>query len=1188
MPRHPIPNLALSAILTAGLAVLLALALGWSFSAAATPPLPDGVARAAGEDPGEDVTVFPAHAPAAAGKPGVITWTFDADNMGWVTRDLWTATSPAAWADGYIIKDFTNDDDHFPDFARFESPWFTELAGSSGTLSFYHGSIGSAGGVLYSVCIVFSGRDWIPVGTLPCTPWHLMTSGHVEIPLSTAGEWAFSKITNVPALPPPWPTPLTQQEMEKILRTIRQVRIQYVMAERCKSWDRSCTHTSATVALDDIRLETIGVSGELYASTPNVMDGDAVLFYATVKDADGVQLKASGEVTMTLGEDTTAWNLWDVNDPPLRHDLGEEDGVHSHWLYPMGEGEMEAKLFYRGQELNSTTITVMQHPRLAVVTDIQALYDEFRDQGMALEQDEDGDGQLDFYQLLGELYDYAGKHKGIVYDVRHSIDPDHDLSADYASLTYAGSDPSSNRIRMGKLIDEALSRLHRLSGHTIGSVALIGGDGIIPFYRLRDPSATNIQFSEDVECAMADDMEAGYLVTDLPYGTVDHVNQDAVARPVPQIGVGRVADSSPAGLMGMLSAYGFPIVFEEDHMGAALFTRSGETKAWDWATEHVWEPVLEAKMRRRDIISAPPFEPGFYTYRQDEVGWERASVMDAMREVNLTILSSHGKALCTETSSVEAVCGAHYGVLPAKAGTVHVIQTSFSGLQPPPSSPGGDEGAFFASIALGVQHIGRTFLGNSGMAYRYANAKGVSEYLMSHFVDEAVNGGSGSVGRKFVEAYDGYWSSAGADRSEARTAAYSMILWGLPTQPIQTVDNLQSQVAAVEALAPAEGVEPAGAAQAATAERSFVTEVNVPNFRTELDAQGAALISPANGGGTFTEGPGWPLLPQVVQRFTLPAGANNVRVVEDAGARVAQSLGVTQLQITQLLADCAGMCTAPATTPPVALTQPYPSASFAFDVREGVEATSVTLRVVPAVVQPDGQVTLFSRMKFTVSYSLPQAPKLTITSLALNNGQAVRAGSAAVPLAVNITSDVARPVTVTYRLGDPSGFTAGSGEAAASVPAGASRVNLTLDAARWAAGPKTLSASIVDISGTLDAASMLVQVLGLRLEADMGTEPVTSGFAAPLKVQAWDENGAASGGLAGRFTVSVDGAPNLIAFSEGPIGHYAGSLSTGGMDLGRHQVVVTASDSRGLMAEAWTGFTVAPPGTRAYLPLTLR
>ncbi len=1205
-------------ILAAGLAALLALALGWNLSVAAMPSAPEGMTHTNGEAPREDFTPAPDSAQGVIAAPGVITWTFDANNMGWEARDLYTVSSPASWANGQINKSFTNDDDGFPDFARFESPWVTELSGSAGTLSFVHNRSGDMGEMLFSVCIIFSGRDWIPSGTLPCTPWQATSPGSTMIPLTTGGDWAFYQIANVPKLPPYVATPLTEQQIQKVIKTFRQIRIHYVMADRCRSWDHSCRHTSATVALDDVRLEITGVSGKLYASTRYVMDGDTVLFYATVKDAASQPIRSSNEVTMTLTGASGAVRLFDDG---TAGDIVAGDGVYSRWETLADAGVKTADLYYRGERLDSLDVTVTPHPHLVVLTDIAALYQGFLDTGMPPGQDDDGDGEIDFYQMLDVLVEYAAQHKGVVYDVRENINTAAGFPVNYASLTFAGDDPATNRFRMAKLIDEALTRMHRASQHTIADVVIIGADDVIPFYRIRDTSGRHIGAAPGLDNPTPLDLVAGYLITDLPYGTVDYVNQDAVMRPSPQVAVGRVAAMIPMGMIGRLNAYRQPVLLDPAQSHATLFIPSDDKVHWSWLEENLWTPIFTRHYPLADLTVTPP-PPGYHRYT-GYYAWGPETILDELRVANLTVLTTRGDNFCDHTAVGRDICGTDYGRLARVGGRLYVLEASLGGVSPAFYSPSGNRNSFQKAIPRWLQSVHRTQVGTTWLNVGCNSSVALSDYLFANFVAEALDGRNTTVGDAFVHAWDGYWTSPGGNLPIARSVSYGMILWGLPTQPIQHEAGSVAQAdltpyplsyeergtAAPPSLAGALASRAGEATDAAagltpytppslagkgvgglgptspTLDRSFTVEINTPNFRMDADASGALLIRPANGGTTYAEGPDLPLLPQVVRRFVLPPDASNIQVTEDTAGRVTQFYGPARLQTAQLRVDCDGDCIIQTAAAAPMLLDSYPTRAFDTEIQERGDGTILTLAAVPAQVAADGGLTLFTRMRFTVSYRLTAAPAVAITGLTVNSGQPVRAGSAAVPLDVNVTSATARPITLTWAVADPSGLSLGGGVATANAPAGASQARLTLNAARWTPGPKTLSVSVADASGVLDAASAPVQVLGLRLAVEPVGARVQAGQPVALTVRAWDENGAAVTGLAGRLTVRVDGAVRAVTFTEGPAGQYRGALSTAGLALGGHQVSVAATDPRNLSAEAWTEFAAA---LLAYLPLVVR
>ncbi len=1134
-----------------------------------------------------------ADGPEQVGGAGVVTWTFDTDNMGWRSRDVFGDYGAATWANGAISRSFTNrtSSAHEPeDFASFWSPRLDPpLTGTGGSLSFTHTLSGGIYGVLFSVCLHYSSPNPLPIGYLPCTLWRPVTNGPVTFALAADGTWNAFDVFNMPLWPPYSPTPLTHEQMAAILKAVRSVRFHYVsVSDLCVMPKTACIHAS-TVTLDDVRLEVTGVSGKLGMSSLYPRDEDSVLFYAALKDNNGLPIRSSTEVSMTLSDLPGSYRLYDQSDAG---DLEAGDGVYSRWENVVGEGAKKATLYYRGDELDSIDFTVTSHPHLVALTDIQALYQEFRHTGMPPGQDDDGNKEIDFYQMLDRLAQYAADHKGLVYDVRENIDTLHGFPLDYSSLEFAGSDPSSNRFRMAKLIDEALTRMHHDSGHTIGDIAIIGADDVIPFYRIKDASGMPIGVGPGVDTPTATDLAAGYLVTDVPFGTVDYASQDAVPRPSPQIPVGRITAAIPMGMIERMSAYAKPVVLQPGRASAALFIPADDQVHWEWLDHDLWTPLFTRRYALRDYRTAPPFEPGYYRYNGAVVKWDSDDILSALGDTDLTVLVTHGDNRCDRTMEPGWICGSDYGKLAPAGGRLYILEATFSGMSPAFYSPSGSGGAFGSAIPRWLQSVHRTQVGTTWLALGYNHSTGLLDYLMSNLAAQALNDGNSTVGDAFVHAWDGYWTTTGNNTAAARSTAYGMILWGLPTQPIQhsspsvpTAAPVPTALEAPGAAGPATDGRSLDGQEAPAVDRSLSVEVNVPAFQVDADATGALLVLPANGGATFAEGPGLPLLPQVIKRFALPPDANDIIVTEDLAARVTQSYGAVRLQTAGLRPDCEGDCTIGAGPASVPIAGIYPSRAYTTEIQQRGDAIVLTLAAIPAQVAAAGDLTLFTTMKFTIAYKLPAAPAVAITGLAVNAGQAVRSGAAAVPLSVSMTSSTAQPITMTYALNAPSGFSIGSGLATTNLPKGASQVKLTMDATGWTPGPKVLSVTAIGPDGTLDTASASIEVLGLRLDAELTGKEVGVGAPVVLMVKAWDENGAAVAGLASRLVVQVDGAARAVAFTESPSGHYTGTVGTAGLFVGAHQMVVSATDSRGLAGEAWTDFETVRP---TYLPLLRR
>lgn len=1171
MNRHSL-FLCSAALLVGG----LALALVFGLSAAAAP---------AGEPTAPATLPAPAAAPPLDSPTrNIITFTFDADNMRWLARNNTTTTEIfewAPWQSGRIYYGFSNRrvgdllGDDTMDYGHLHSWVFDHpLSGRNGTISFEHELQGDIPAVNFSVCLIHHSTGIFPEAQpIPCSQWQPVANGPVTLTLQS--ELFRQTCNNYSFYPRPPCAPLSEAQMAYVLSRLTGIWINYIATTPCPEADLSCRRQS-TVYLDNLTIDLRGPTGKLGASTFYAQDGDTIVFYAALKDAEGQPIRSSDQVTMTLtGKPGSV--------PMLDEGAAPDDGVYTRWETLTGAGVKTAAVYYRGHKLDELEVTVIAHPHLIVLTDISALYHAFLDTGMPAGQDDDGDGEIDFIQLLGHLAEYAARHKGVVYDVRENIDTAHGFPVNYADLNFGGADPATNRFRRAQLIDEALTRMHRAAQHTIADVVIIGADDVIPFYRIRDTSSTRFGLTPGVDTPTAIDLAAGYIVTDVPYGTVDYVNQGAVTRPYPQIPVGRVTAAIPMGMIERLDAYNQPIVLDPQGSSAALFVPADGRVAWDWLDRNMWTPLFTAHYALRDYRTAPPFNPGYYRFNGNQGPWGPAQVLDALRANSLTVLSTHTYNWCDQTASPTPICGNDYGALATQGGRLYVIEATLSGFSPAFYSPSGNRDWFDHAIPRWVQYRHRTEVGSAWVVAGYNSSIGMSDYLMSNFVAQALSGDVSTVGDAFVHAWDGYWTSTGSDLPRGRSVAYSPILWGLPTQPIWHRAGGAAQAAD---LTPYPLSSEERGKEAPALDRTLTVEISTPNFRVEADATGALLVQPANGGRTYAEGPGQPLLPQVVRQFLLPPGATNIRVTEDTAGRVSQAYGAARLQTAQEHVDCDGQCTiGAAEAAAAALPAAAPAQPFTFTVEARPDAVVLTLAAVPAQYSDAGQLTLFTRMRFTVSYALPTAPAVAITGLTVNNGQAVRAGTAAVPLALDVTASAARPISVTWAVGDPSGFTIGGGQATANLPAGASRINLTLDAARWTPGPKLLSVRVTDADNTLDTANAAIQVLGLRLAAEPDSTRMAVGRPVALTVRAWDENGAAVTGLAGRLTVQVDGAARAVTFTEGPAGQYRGSLSTAGLTMGAHEVTVAATDTRGLRAEAWTAFDLA---RLSYMPLVLR
>lgn len=171
----------------------------------------------------------------------------------------------------------------------------------------------------------------------------------------------------------------------------------------------------------------------LNVSSPNVFVDGTVLVYASIFDELG-KLIASGEPEVEI-EVTGYDERVRLNDAGEDGDFHPNDGVYSAWVRLSGVGKVEIKLYVDGHYAKkSVTVNMVDATPLplVVVTDLEALYREFRNTGMSPTVDSDKNKIPDYYDLLDRLNKYAANHGGIVVDIRQEI-------IGYDSLDYAES-----------------------------------------------------------------------------------------------------------------------------------------------------------------------------------------------------------------------------------------------------------------------------------------------------------------------------------------------------------------------------------------------------------------------------------------------------------------------------------------------------------------------------------------------------------------------------------------------------------------------------------------------------------------------------------------------------------------------------------------------------------------------------
>ena len=928
-------------------------------------------------------------------------------------------------------------------------------------------------------------------------------------------------------------------------------------------------------------------NGQIGLSTPSARSGDTVMVYATVWDGQGARIVNSDQVTVRL---TGVANPFRLYDDQSNGDLHAQDGEYGAWQAVSGSGNLEVVLYYQGEELSRTSLALINDPQLIVLTDIEDLYNEFIDTGTGATDDQDSNRVIDFYDLLGRLRQYAAAHRGIVYDLSHEITTANGYANNYSALTYGGVTNTSNRFQMGRLIDRFVEQIdldtQQNGRHKIQAIALIGDDRVVPFHRRDDPSNSErdypsqyvAEYGGPADIPTMTDSGNDFIMTDIPYSTWSAADPANENRPRPDVAVGRVFAERPISLTLEINAYDTRLRLDDDGSTAALFhlRTNNPSRSWDridWATvgNDALVPAVSPPLDAGDINHTPPFEAGhYYRYDGNIATWTPISVTTTIPQVDISVLYSHADHVSILTEGADLVAS-DYDRMADSAQKILVSAGCHSGYSVSHLSPSSTFAAFDNAMVNSILAKRAAYLAPSAYGWAAARARQLTFLLTSSFVDAILTATSSSVGDAWRRAYEDYWEGSGAGSGTTTTVAYGTMLYGLPTQAIEHVMGAQAQVAELASMASLEMTAP-------QIVRSFTLVVDVPNFTTEFDEQGRALVLPGNGGSTFAQ-PNGPILPQILTRFVLPLGASGLTIVENQASRVSQNYGDVQLQ-TAVPINSQGPHPGPFTIP-----SPYPSQAFWYDVYDHEDGLSVALSAIPAQYQPTHQLTLFTHMEFNVSYTLP-TPAAAINNVVLNNGQPVQISQPSLPLKVAVATAQAQSLRVQFEVVDPSGYAIASASEIVPVLAGSSQITFDLDSSGWAPGPKTLWVSVGNESGVLDSWISTFSAVGIRVEASVTDPSVGQGMPVHLVMGVRDENGALVGGLANRFTIMLDGVAVHPTVTQQSPGVYLADLPTSNLALGLHQVIAQASDLRSITGQGITEFSLGI--NKIWLPVVLR
>jgi alpha-tubulin suppressor-like RCC1 family protein len=937
------------------------------------------------------------------------------------------------------------------------------------------------------------------------------------------------------------------------------------------------------VEVSGLNLNNLPVTATLGVSSPNVLANGTVLVYATVTNQNGT-LDTAGDASVSV----TVTGLTDpvtLTDDGTGGDLATNDGVYSAWVNIPGPGPATISLTVNDNASGSTTVNVISDPTLAVITDLKALDSEFLNTGMSAQEDLDKNGVPDFYDLIARLNQYAGAHRGIIFDLAQEITAANGYSKDYSSLRYGTDD-----VAMGKLIDAFTSNLG--AGHSIKDIAIVGDDSVVPFYRRPDlpntgdpesdyPGNTPGDLGSNFGNPTLIDSGANYIMTDVPYACFG-IDPDTSNFPVVEAGIGRIFAGHPGQLAQIIDGYETPVDLDPSIRTAEVFNLHNETSDnpplvnWPNAVKLALKPVLDKYFKL--VPNSAVILPGQYFQKNGQVmGWTPGSLASSLQQADITLLWSHATHLfqITEPEDGPAIVAGTYSGIPNEPGHVLISTGCHSGYSVGRVSSSGDYTPYDQSlvnslISKEITYLAPTTYGigdeKHGVAYH--------DLLASSFLGDLLNANTRTVGDAQMQAYGQYWprSESGGYMDNISTyAAFGTELYGLPTQPVDP---------------PSQTLQPAGGSsginkdvRAVSGDPSLSFSVDTSNFQVTTDDQGNDLFQ-VPGDGSFLVNAFAPYIPLVEKNILLPAGAS-VNSVTQTGVSSSVYQGEVSLETETPVNETSGPIQGSFTS-----SGHYPANTYWWSTAPADGGVMLTVSVAPMQYDPDTkQVTLFNHLDFDVDYTVPAA-NASIDNIEVNNGSPLATGLASAPVKVNLSSSSSQSATLLWEARDRSGALLDSGNGNLQLASGTSSYDFTLNTSSFGPGPVDLSVALSVYGSIYDAQTLSLMVDGIGLDASPGQDTYYTGQTGSASVTVWDETGAPVSSLGTpNFTATVDGTSVSASVYGNGDGTYALDFPAG--SLGAHTLTIECADSRGMTSSTTLQYAVAadttppswPPGS---------
>ncbi len=783
---------------------------------------------------------------------------------------------------------------------------------------------------------------------------------------------------------------------------------------------------------DDCATGDFPEAGFLTMTTPYVLQefpAQQVLFVATILDEEGNPIKRREGVTVQIGGRQLP--MYDCGQEGCEDEQSEDgnkktggdleygDGIYSaEFIVPTSSlGDIEAFLMVDGQPLarsngsaNRVELQIIDNPDLLVVTDWRQLYDEFRDTGMQVDENQavakDEDQQdvhnnhtHDFYDLIERINSYAANHRGVVVNL--------DSLGWYTEFAYSGG--TEARRMKGQKVDQLIAMMQNQSNTTIKHIAIIGDDQVVPFYRVHDPTdyygwkdcvdpspdkqdllifpdkcsheRSYYMGASERNVAMEDLVTQAYLLSDVPYSTNGYYEDGmgrgiwkknpppGIVKPEPDMGIGRIFALRPLDLIQAIDMYEKPLVVnpKPPDGSASATVLIKDTK----------ETFIDLQNRRSFFLELQHWFGDALNYL-DPGTWNKTQVKDALSQK--TVVYYWGHANHKGFNDVYATDIDEIALYSPVIFTGHACHLGLA-LSDYPDDEKKDaiHHLFKDALVNTMVKKGVTVFAPSSQSYGYdienvTLAPNLHELMVELFVNNIDEQNISTVGELWQQLFPLYHSKDPillnkykdwAEKGFHTTGAYGMVLYGLPTQPItQKAEDTPSLCTKQVAQTQRSTMDVSTDAQTSAKDMSTTPipiDVDLPHIEaTELEND-VTLFRVLNGGGYIAPANG-AMLPMVVHSHILPEDTivTGVRLVESVSHAYTQTVKNLPQTVVRTSND-------ETITSTYELPDIYPQQIYTYTVTPKDNGTFLMLKVIPMQYeQATGKVTLYDKLHFEV------------------------------------------------------------------------------------------------------------------------------------------------------------------------------------------------------------------------------